>query len=138
VALDAADDINQARSVSTRTATLLLEVFVVAIALAFLVTVSTGTFEMQILAAGLVVPIIILSLVFVRYCGRGKAWSYAGASVLGAIGAALRVVVSTQPNLEVGGGLPIGVTVFYVVLGTLVALLNFESALELRASPSSP
>ena len=72
---------NQTLSVTMRTATLLLEIFVVAVVLAFLVTVSTGTFEMQILAAGLIVPIIILSLVFVRYCRRGKAWSYAGASV---------------------------------------------------------
>jgi len=33
----------------------------------------------------------------------------------------------------VGGGLPLEVTVVCKVLGTLVALKNFEPALELRA-----
>jgi len=93
---------------------------------------------MQVLATGLVTPIIIISLVLVRYCRRGKVWSFAGASVLGAIGVALRLVVSTQPNLEVGGGLPLGVTAAYVALGTLVALLNFESVLELRRIAPDP
>jgi|GEM_PF-2025947 len=129
---------NRTLSVNMRTATALLEIFVVAVVLAFIVTVSTGTFEMQILAAGLIIPIIILSLVFVRYCKKGKAWSYAGASALGASGVALRVIVSTQPNLEVGGGLPLGVTALYIVLGTLVALLNLESVLELRRITPSP
>ena len=125
-------------SISMRTATALLEVFVFAIVLAFLVTVSTGTSEMQLLAVGLIIPIIVLSLVFIRYCRKGKAWSYAGAAVLGVFGVSLRVVVSTQPNLEVGGGLPVGVTVLYVALGSLVALLNFESVLELRAARPNP
>jgi hypothetical protein len=125
-------------STSMRAATALLQVFVVAIVLAFLVTVSTGTFQMQILATGLVIPIVVLGLVLVCYCRRGRAWSYAGASVLGAFGVALRVVVSTQPYLEVGGGLPLGVTALYIVLGTLVALLNFESVLELRRTPPNP
>jgi hypothetical protein len=125
-------------SLVMRTATVMLEVFVVAIALAFVVTVSTGTIEMQALAAGFVVPIIVLSLLFVRYCRRGKAWSYAGAAVLGGIGVALRVVVSTQPDLEVGGGLPLWVTALYLVLGTLVAVLNLESVLELRRAAPGP
>ena len=121
-----------------RTATVVLEVFVVAVVLAFIVTLSTGTLEMQVLAAGLVVPIIILSLLFVRYCWRGKAWSYAGAAVLGCIGVALRIVVSTQPDLEVGGGLPLWMTTLYLVLGALVAALNLESFLELRrAAPNA-
>ena len=44
----------------------------------------------------------------------------------------LRVAVSTQPNLEVGGGLPIGITALYIVLGALVSLKNYEATLELR------
>ncbi len=44
----------------------------------------------------------------------------------------LRVVISTQPNLEVGGGLPVGITVLYIVLGALVALKNYEAVLELK------
>jgi thiol-disulfide isomerase/thioredoxin len=39
---------------------------------------------------------------------------------------------STQPSLEVGGGLPIGVTELYIVLGALLALKSYESMLELR------
>ena len=121
-----------------RAATTLLEVFVVAIVLAFLVTVSTGTREMQTLALGLIMPIIVLSLVFVRYCRKGRMWSYAGAAVLGAFGVALRVIVSTQPGLEVGGGLPLGLTALYIALGSLVALLNLESVLELRRTAPDP
>jgi hypothetical protein len=125
---------SQAPSISMRAGTFLLEIFVVAIVVAFLGTVSTGTSEMRILAAGLIVPIIVLSLICIRYCKRGIRWGYAGASVLGVVGVALRVVVSTQPTLEVGGGLPLWVTVVYILLGSLVALLNFESVLELRAA----
>jgi hypothetical protein len=53
------------------------------------------------------------------------------ASILGAIGVILRVIVSTQPNLEIGGGLPVGITVLYIVLGALVSLKNYEAMLEL-------
>lgn len=117
-----------------KTAIGLLEVFVVAIVLAFLATVSTGAFEMQLLAVVLITPIVILSLAFVHYCRMRKVWSYAGASILGAFGVVLRVVISTQPNLEVGGGLPVGITVLYIVLGTLVALKSYECVLELSTA----
>jgi hypothetical protein len=40
--------------------------------------------------------------------------------------------VSTQPNLEVAGGLPAGVTVLYIVLGALVSMKNYEAMLELK------
>jgi hypothetical protein len=69
---------------------------------------------------------------FIYYCRKRKVWSYAGASILGTIGVILRVVISTQPNLEVGGGLPIGITVLYIVLGAMVALKNYEAMLELK------
>jgi hypothetical protein len=46
------------------------------------------------------------------------------------------VVVSTQPQLEVGGGLPVGVTVVFIVLGALVALVNFEAYLDSKKSAS--
>jgi hypothetical protein len=115
-----------------RTAIALLEVFVVAIVLAFAVTFTTGTAEMRYLSVGLIAPIIALSLTFICYCRRRKAWSFAGGAILGAVGVALRVVVSTQPSLEVGGGLPLGVTVLYIVLGVLVSLMCYESVLELK------
>ena len=125
---------NEPLSVNMKTAIGLLETFIIAVVLAFLATVSTGTFEMQLLAAVLITPIVILSLAFVHYCRMRKVWSYAGASVLGVFGVALRVVISTQPNLEVGGGLPVGVTVLYIVLGSLVALKNYECVLEIRTA----
>ena len=115
-----------------RAAVGLLGIFVIAIIFAFLVTLVTGTTEMRLLSAALITPIIVLSLVFIYYCRKRRGWSYAGASILGAIGVILRVVVSTQPSLEVGGGLPVGVTALYIVLGSLVSLKCYESILELR------
>lgn len=121
-----------------KAATALFGVFIVAIVLAFTVTVSTGTLEMQGIAVGLVIPIIILSLVLILFSIKGKAWSFAGASALGAFGVAIRLVVSTQPSLEVGGGLPAWVSALYVTLGVSVALLNLACVLELRGIESKP
>ena len=118
-------------SADMRTAVGLTEVFVVAIIVALFITVTSVSASVQLLAVVSVTPIVILSLVFIFYCRKRRRWSYAGASILGAIGVCLRVVVSTQPSLEVGGGLPIGVTVLYVVLGALVSLKNYEAFLEL-------
>ena len=119
-------------SINMKTAIVLLEIFLIAIILALIVTVINSVFEVQLLAITLVSPIIILNIVFIYYCRKRKVWSYAGASILGVIGVILRVIISTQPNLEVGGGLPVGITVLYIVLGVLVALKNYESFLELR------
>ena len=112
----------------------LLEVFVVAIILALLVTISNVSPGVQLLATIVVSPIIILSIIFIYYCRKGKIWSYAGASILGAIGVVLRIAISINPSLEVGGGLPLGVTVLYIVLGSLVSLKSYESVLDLRGS----
>ena len=103
-----------------------------AIILAFLATFATGTSEMRLLSVAFITPIVILSVIFIYFCRRRKVWSYAGASILGALGVILRVAVSTQPNLEVGGGLPVGVTALYIVLGALVSMKNYESMLELK------
>ncbi len=119
-------------SVNMKTSLVLLEVFLVAIVIALIVTIMNSVFAVQILAITLVSPIIILTIVFIYYCKRRNVWSYAGASILGVIGVILRVIISTQPNLEVGGGLPIGITVLYMVVGALVALKSYESFLELR------
>lgn len=116
-----------------KSAVALLVVFAVAIILAFSITIATGTAEMRLLAVGVVVPITALNLVLIYYCRKRKLWAFTGGSVLGVVGVALRVAVSTQPGIEVGGGLPVGVTVLYIVLGALVALKNFESVLDLRA-----
>ena len=115
-----------------RTALFLLEIFVAAVVVALGITLTNVSPGAQLLATISVTPLIALSLVFVIYCRKGKVWSYAGAAILGAIGVALRVVISAYPSLEVGGGLPVGVTVLYIVLGVLVSLKSFESVLELR------
>jgi hypothetical protein len=115
-----------------KTAISLLIVFTFAIILALVATVMSSATEVGLLALVLVTPQIVLSVAFIYFCWRRKIWSYAGASILGALGVCLRVIVSTQPNLEVGGGLPAGVTALYIVLGALVALKNYESVLELR------
>ncbi len=124
--------VSQSLSTNMKAAIGLLEVFVVAIIIALLVTISSVSSGVQLFATIVVSPIIILSIVFIYYCRKRKIWSYAGASILGAIGAILRVIVSTKPSLEVGGGLPVGVTVLYIVIGALVSLKNYESVLELR------
>jgi hypothetical protein len=123
---------NESLSINMRTAVGLLELFLVAIILAFLVTFATGTTEMRLLSIAFITPIAILSIVFIYYCRRKKVWSYAGASILGALGVILRVAVSIQPNLEVGGGLAVGVTALYIVLGALVSMKNYEAMLELK------
>ena len=117
-----------------KTAIALLEVFAIAIVLALIVTIVSVSAGVQILATIVVSPIIFLSIVFIYYCKMRKVWSYAGASILGAIGVTLRVIISTKPSLEVGGGLPVGVTVLYIVMGVLVSLKNYECVLELRKS----
>lgn len=125
---------NTGDSLSTkmRTASGLTVVFVIAIAIALIITLTSVSVYVQLLAVGSVTPIIILDLIFIIYCKKRRRWSYAGASILGAIGVCIRVVVSTQPNLEVGGGLPTEVTIFYIVLGALVSLMNYEAFVELR------
>lgn len=119
-------------TVNMKTAIALLEIFLIAIIAALLITVVSVPLGTKILATGVVSPFVILGLAFIYYCRRGKVWSYAGASILGAAGVVLRVIVSTRPSLEVGGGLPVSVTILYIVLGMLVSLKNFESVLELR------
>lgn len=120
-------------SPSMKTAIALLYVFTVAIIVAFVITEISVPPDVQVLAVGFITPLVVLSLVFIFYCRKGKAWSFAGATILGAIGVLLRVIISTQPNLEVGGGLPVGVTALYIVLGALVSLKSYESWLELKA-----
>ena len=119
-------------SINMKTSIVLLEIFLVAILLALIVTVMNSVFEVQLLAITVISPLIILNIIFIYYCKKRKLWSYAGASILGAIGVILRVIISTQPNLEVGGGLPVGITVLYIVLGALVSLKNYEAMLELN------
>lgn len=116
-----------------RTSILLLKIFLFAIIVALIITIWNSVFEVQLLAITIISPVIILNIVFIYYCKRQKVWSYAGASILGVIGVILRIIIGTQPNLEVGGGLPVGITVIYIVLGALIALKNYEAMLELKS-----
>jgi FtsH-binding integral membrane protein len=124
--------VTESLSVNMKTAISLLVVFIVAIIFALLTVIINGTAEMRLIALAFVTPQIIVTLIFIYYCRKRKVWSYAGASILGALGVILRVIVSTQPNLELGGGLPVGITALYIVLGALVTLKNYEAMLELK------
>jgi hypothetical protein len=113
-----------------RTAITLLEVLLVAIIIALIVTIL-NTAQVQLLAISVVTPQIILIIIFIYYCRKKKVWSYGGATILAILGITLRVIVSIQPNLEVGGGLPVAISTLYIVLGALVALKNYEAMIEL-------
>ena len=84
-----------------------LYVFIIAIVGALVITVASVPAGVQLLAITAVMPIVALSVIFTYFCRKGKIWSFAGASVLSVLGVILRVIISTQPNLEVGRGLPV-------------------------------
>ena len=118
-----------------RAATWLLGLFLVAILAALGVTLDEVPGARGVALAS-VAPIIALTAVFIVYSRRGRSWAYAGGSAVGVVGVALRLAISTQPSLEVGGGLPVGVTVLYVLLGASVAVTNLFAALETRRGPA--
>lgn len=103
-----------------KAAVVLLYIFLFSVVAALGVTVLNVSAGVRVLALSAVTPLIVLTVMFIYFCGKQRGWSFAGASVLGVVGVGFRVVVSTQPSLEVGGGLPVVVTVFYIVLGTLM------------------
>jgi membrane protein YdbS with pleckstrin-like domain len=128
---------NNPLSTNMRVAISLLYVFIIGIIIALIVTEVNVPHDIQLLALTSVTSFIALGIVFIYYCRQGKKWSFAGDSILGASGVALRVTVSLLPNLEVGGGLPAGVSTLYMVLGSLVSLKSYESYLELKASKTT-
>lgn len=113
-------------SINMTVAINLLEIFLIAVIAALLVTIVSAPMNVKLLSSVLVSPIIILALVFIHFCRKRKIWSFVGATILGIVRVLLRVI-STQPGLEVGGGLPVGVTVVYIVLGSLLSLKSYES-----------
>lgn len=127
----------QSRSTIAYAATWLLWVFLVAILAALGVTVDEVP-DARVVALAAVVPVILLTSVFIAYSRRGRPWAYAGGSVVGAVGVALRIAVSAQPSLEVGGGLPIEVTALYLFLGVSVVVTNLAAALALRRPAPRP
>jgi hypothetical protein len=114
------------------TARVLLGLFLVAVIAALVVTLYAGPTSVRLLAASAVMPIFVLALVFLYFEGRRRSWSLAGAAALGIFGVTLRLIINTQPQLEVGGGLPLWVTVAYVTLGTLEVASSLWAFLALR------
>jgi hypothetical protein len=113
-----------------RTATVLLAVFLVAVVAALVVTLSSVAPLVRILAAVVVTPVIALTLVLLYFELTGRSWSYAGGAAIGVLGVGLRLIVSTQPQLGVGGGLPLAVTVSYLTLGILVVVTSLGAFLS--------
>ncbi len=105
--------------------TLLL--FLLAILAALAITLGSVPASAKLIAGVLVIPIVVLTLLLLDFERRGRRWAFLGAAVLGVLGIALRLIVSTQPSLEVGGGLPVGVSIAYVLLGVAVVGTNLWS-----------
>jgi hypothetical protein len=115
---------------ATRAATGLLLLFLAAILAALAVTLASVSPEAKGVAAVAVTPFVLLDVFFIVGARRGKRWAFAGGAVLGAAGVLVRLAVSTQPGLEVGGGLPLPVTAAYVALGLAVAAVCSAAYLE--------
>jgi len=118
--------------VSRRTAMGVLVLFIAAVATALGVTISSVAASVQILAAIVVTPVIVLALLFLYFEERRRPWSFAGAAALGISGVTLRLVVNAHPQLEVGGGLPFWVTATYVGFGILVIVTSLWALVALR------
>ncbi len=99
----------------------MLLVFLLAVVLALTVTLVSVPPSAQLVAGVVVVPIVALTLLLLFFERRARRWAFAGAAVLGVVGVATRLLVSTQPALEVGGGLPLWVNAAYVAIGLAVA-----------------
>jgi hypothetical protein len=97
-----------------------LALLLVAVIVALAITLCPVLPAVRILAGFVATPIIVLMVLFLYSELRGQSWSYAGAATLGALGAGFRLIVNGHPELEVGGDLPLAVTVVYASLGTLV------------------
>lgn len=121
---------------TNRVALWLLLLFLVAILAALAITLASVGAGAKAVAAVAVTPIIVLDILFMVEGRRGKRWGFAGGAVLGAAGVALRLAVSTQPSLEVGGGLPVLVTVAYIGLGLSVLVSCTASYLAMRQRES--
>jgi len=118
--------------VAQRVAIALLVLFLAAVIAALAVTLRSVSAPVGLLAASAVAPIIVLTLLFLYFEGRHRPWSFAGAAALGILGVTLHLIVNTQPQLEVGGGLPLWVTITYVTLGALVVATSLWAFASLR------
>ncbi len=116
----------------------MLLVFLLAVLAALAVTLESVPPSAQWVAGVVVVPIVALALLLLYAERQGRRWAFAGAAALGALGVAVRAIVSTEPSLEVGGGLPIEVNVAYVAIGLGLAATSgwaFLSPLPITPEP---
>ena len=111
-----------------------LFVFLIAVLVALAITLDSVPSSVKLLAVVAVTPIVALTLFFLSYEHKMRPWSFIGSAFLGAAGVALRLVINTQPSLEVGGGLPVTVTASYIALGFAVMATSFWSYVSLRGS----
>lgn len=124
----------QPASIQTAAAVCLV-LFLCAIVVALILTVELTPPSTKLLASSVVVPVVGLTVVVLYLERKGKRWSYLGAVGLGVFGIALRLIISSQPQLEVGGGLPLGVTIVYLLLGLSVIV---SSGLAFVRFPHAP
>ena len=117
--------------VASRAAVVLLVFFLVAVVAALIITLSSVAPAVRLLAASLVSPILALTVVLLYFERRGRRWSFAGAGGLGVLAVGLRLLINTQPQLEVGGGIAPAVTILYVALGSLLAIGSLWAFLSL-------
>ena len=114
-------------TVAGRVAFWTLGLFLLAVLAAFAVTLIYVPIAVKLLAAAAGVPIIAVTGLLLYLERTDRAWSYLAAAMLGGIGVTLRLVVDAHPTLEVGGGLPISVTVAYLGLGVAVVATSLWS-----------
>ncbi len=110
-----------------------LALFLVAVLAALAVTLASAPPPAKLIAGVAVVPVAAFAILLLVFERMGRPWAFAGAAALGALGVALRLVVKTQPSLEVGGGLPIEVTVAYVVIGLALVVTSAWAYRAVRA-----
>ena len=97
-----------------------LALFLLAVLAALAVTLLSVSPAVKLLAGVVVVPIVAVTLILLYFERKRRKWSFAAAGALGVVGVTLRLIVNSMPSLEVGGGLPVEVTVTYVALGLAV------------------
>ncbi len=97
-----------------------LVLFLVAVVAALAITLSSVPPSAKLIAGVVVMPIVAITVVLLYFEHRGSPWAFLGAALLGGFGVALRLVVSTEPSLEVGGGLLLEVNIAYILLGLAV------------------
>jgi hypothetical protein len=113
-------------------ATISLILFLAAVLVALGITIASVAIAVRILAVAVVTPILALAITFLIFELQGRARGFVGASVLGILGVGLRLAISTQPQLEVGGGLPEWVSALYIGLGIVLIGTSLWAYVEIQ------